>query len=516
MALTPRNTLNEEFIKGMSCAICGNPILTINHIEKYPDFVSCNQCGAAFVVENEGSWVMYGKIPAEYPQTSEFALRQWTWLDAVAQRAADEREMGSAPPFTPQEPPQEVDIAPSEIKESAPTLIEDSSHDQAEEVFEPAPLEDQIRKNEIVEDMVQHPPYPESIQTYPEEELEIPVEDDFLESISDDTFELDEELIPSPFEPIDRIETDTEARPDRIEDEIFPAFEGLDEGTQDALFAERPDTSVHFTEERSAEEELIAPIRVQKIPDKLEERSEEKPSSIPVGEPEPDKRFRVTIRGGRTNYPKNFCAHCLRTPVKDKTIMRGNLPDPNRPGKRRLVSLDLPFCRDCQKRMNAQSEEEKNARLLAFLLSGLVALIGIVATLASGIINPGENLLGSLTVLLIVGILGFSIPLLIMLSRASRYPPPRDAAFVLSTLMVNESGVDLTEFEWRNLGYAELFRQVNQANAVGEVVSTQDRVTFTEIPQEKIQEKKEKQPKSKPSKKPIEEDKIVADSEKNT
>ena len=95
MSLTPRSTIEDDFVNGIRCAICGNPGLQVSHLEKYPDFVTCNQCGAAFIVENEGSWVMYGKIPAEYPETSQFALRQWTWLDAVAQKAEDEREMGN-------------------------------------------------------------------------------------------------------------------------------------------------------------------------------------------------------------------------------------------------------------------------------------------------------------------------------------------------------------------------------------------------------------------------------------
>jgi hypothetical protein len=81
---------------------------------------------------------------------------------------------------------------------------------------------------------------------------------------------------------------------------------------------------------------------------------------------------------------------------------------------------------------------------------------------------------------------------------------------------VNESGEELTEFEWRNPGYAELFRQVNQENTLGEVTPIQDRVSFKEIPPTKTQEKKERPPKSKPSMKPTREDDKQSESQKES
>ncbi len=511
MSLTPRFTLDDEYLKGMSCAICNNPNLTITHVEKYPDFVACNRCGAAFVVENEGSWVMYGKIPAEYPQTSQFALRQWTWLDAVAQRAADEREMEAAPSFTGEQQAEEIEVKPPDIKASAPSVTEEISPEQVDEVLEPSLIEDEIHKPELEEDLAYASPLTESILPQIEGDLDTLLKDELLESISDETLSLDEDLIPTPFEPIEQIETGGEDQPARMDDELFPDIELVDEKAVEEIIPKRTDTDAAFPVEGFAQQELVTPLQEQRKPEEGEESLEDKPSSIPIGEPEPDERFRVTIRGSQPKYPKNYCSHCLRTPVRLKAIMRASLPDPLRTGKRKLVPLDLPFCKDCQNRMNAQSEEERNARLLAFLISGLIALIAIVATMALGVINLSENPTTSLIVLLIVAILGFSIPLLIFLNRASRYPPPRDAAFVLSTLIVNESGDDLTEFEWRNLGYAELFRQVNQTNAIGEVVPIQDRVTFTEIPSVEIPDEKEQQPKPKPRKKLFKKDKPAAD-----
>jgi hypothetical protein len=131
--------------------------------------------------------------------------------------------------------------------------------------------------------------------------------------------------------------------------------------------------------------------------------------------------------------------------------------------------------------MDSRSQDENNARIIAFLVSGVIALIAIVAPLLFGILDFEANAFLSIILLLVLGVLGFSIPLLIWSSVAKKYPPPRDAAFVLSTLLVLESDADLTQFEWRNNGYAELFRQVNIENSKGSLVLVEDRTTFTEV-----------------------------------
>src|SRR3990170_954557 len=87
----PRISVEDAFISGLSCAVCGQSDLYVQHLPSYPDFVTCRACGAAFVVEDTGERVMYGKVPDGYPDTSEFALRQWVWLEAVERRAAAER-----------------------------------------------------------------------------------------------------------------------------------------------------------------------------------------------------------------------------------------------------------------------------------------------------------------------------------------------------------------------------------------------------------------------------------------
>ncbi len=92
MALTPRMTIDDGYAEGKVCAICGAKALRVVHLQKYPDFVQCDQCQSAFVVEDGGNWVMYGNIGLDLPETKTLALRQWTWMDAVQQRAEEERQ----------------------------------------------------------------------------------------------------------------------------------------------------------------------------------------------------------------------------------------------------------------------------------------------------------------------------------------------------------------------------------------------------------------------------------------
>src|SRR3990172_4788517 len=91
MTGVPRTSVEDAFTWGLRCAICSQSDLFVQHLPAYPDFVTCRNCGAAFVVEDTGERVMYGKIPDDYPETTGFALRQWVWLEAVDRRAREER-----------------------------------------------------------------------------------------------------------------------------------------------------------------------------------------------------------------------------------------------------------------------------------------------------------------------------------------------------------------------------------------------------------------------------------------
>jgi hypothetical protein len=430
MSLTPRITLDDDDINGLSCAICGNPNLKIVHVETYPDFVICDRCDSAFVIENEGSWIMYGKIPPEYPMTREFALRQWTWMDAVAQRAADDREARGIP----SPPSVEPEISAVQRTQKA----------QAS----PPPAKEEARIT------------PEKIQPTPPQEAKRP-EVDLPSGADQKTPPIEKRT--APVEEVSKVV--------------------LKETPPEAVSEPKADAEKVFTPppvEKVATPGEAPPASREKKPPAAPAETKAAPMRVPVGEPEPGKRYRVTIRGSQPRYPHNVCAHCLQTPVKLKAIMRGNLPDPDQPGYRKLVPLTLPFCSECQKRMNERSEEESNARLLTYLFSALVALIAVVATLAFRLVDLNADLGTSVIVLLVVAILGFTFPFLISMMLNKRYPMPPDAAFVFSTLLVFDAGEEITQFEWRNPGYAELFRQVNQNNVLGGLQVVKDRTDFSQ------------------------------------
>lgn len=113
MTSTPRVTINDDFIDGMRCAICGQDSLQIVKVDSLPDYVACAQCSSAFVVEESGERVMYGKIDPSYTETHRFAFRQWVWPSAVERRASQER-----PPTTPTAEP--IAPFPSETQPPEP------------------------------------------------------------------------------------------------------------------------------------------------------------------------------------------------------------------------------------------------------------------------------------------------------------------------------------------------------------------------------------------------------------
>ncbi|MEA1978732.1 MAG: hypothetical protein U9N80_12635, partial [Chloroflexota bacterium] len=91
MASTPKSTLDDGLIDGLLCAICGADALHVVHMENLPDYVGCENCKSAFLSEDGGERVFYGQISEGYPLTERFALKQWVWLEAVDNRAREER-----------------------------------------------------------------------------------------------------------------------------------------------------------------------------------------------------------------------------------------------------------------------------------------------------------------------------------------------------------------------------------------------------------------------------------------
>ena len=84
MTLRARLELEDSFAGEQACPICGESALSVVHLKGFPDYVTCARCGAAFVMEEGGPRAMYGSIPPEYPETRDFALKQWTSMEAIA------------------------------------------------------------------------------------------------------------------------------------------------------------------------------------------------------------------------------------------------------------------------------------------------------------------------------------------------------------------------------------------------------------------------------------------------
>jgi hypothetical protein len=210
----------------------------------------------------------------------------------------------------------------------------------------------------------------------------------------------------------------------------------------------------------------------------------EKKTAPQPREPQAGIRYQVTVKGNKIKFPGNVCVHCLRTPVRLDVAVRGSLPNPEHPGERKVVDFRLPLCAACRKRAHAKSKRETNALLLAHGISLLTAILLVLVAILVPLVDLAHQPLIGMIILGLMAILGYSVPALILFSRANRIPPPRDAAFVLTTLRVEEGANDLeTVFKWRNRGYAELFRQVNRHNVVGGVVQVSDDEPFLRPPE---------------------------------
>ena len=485
MALKPRNSVDDAYIDGLECAICTSTDLTVNHVSKYPDFVSCANCGSAFIVEHEGSWIMYGKTPSEYPETSEFALRQWTWLDAVRQRAEDERRASQEiSPEPTAEAEVELEMGSQKTWQVEEEIVGPGSS-PSEEAF--SGFEDPSPPAEPMQELPEVSPYiaeSEPLATTPIAEslitpqaestpdpFEFPAPPPIEEQPSEIKQAVQDASMPFAEEPLHREQPET-------------AISGLEEKADLEAMMESPSSADHSLDRLSTlmpetvpqvedahEGEYLEPITVED-PEELEAKFE---IHAPVGEPAKGQRFKVIVKGSELNFPKNVCSHCLRTPVVLGVTVNGTLPDFKRPGARSSAAFRLPLCEQDKKRTETPSEAAKNALLQAHLISGVVAVFAMILFLVSGAVNPREELLLGGVMMILIAILGYGIPAIILLGRANRYPPTHDAAYVQTTLRVLDDLGDLeTAFEWRNEGYAELFRQVNRQRAAGPVERVAD------------------------------------------
>jgi hypothetical protein len=191
-------------------------------------------------------------------------------------------------------------------------------------------------------------------------------------------------------------------------------------------------------------------------------------------EPPPGNRYRVVVKGSSARYPENICSHCLYSPAPARLPILASLTRSG-VGDRQIGTLRVPVCADCKTRADARSEEQRTAQLQAHLIGVLVALILIVCGLGFSLINLKENLVPALIGLLVLAGLGYVVPAVPLLLRASRMPKPPDSDYVSTTLRVpgDTEGTE-TAFEWRNQDYARRFLQANIKIAVSEVTRVRE------------------------------------------
>lgn len=173
MASTPRAILDDSYILGVTCAICGADALSVNHVPNLPDFVNCSVCSSAFLVEEGGDRVFYGQIAPGYQKTERFALKQWTWIEAVETRAREERPRPEGEAFDLPDP--------ETIEEPASSEPEGESLSAEEWISSEIPMEELATEltNEQNHLQQEAPDQPDletsSFPDIPEQEAEAPI-----------------------------------------------------------------------------------------------------------------------------------------------------------------------------------------------------------------------------------------------------------------------------------------------------------------------------------------------------
>jgi ribosomal protein S27E len=454
MAPTPRSTLSEDFAAHLNCPICGEARLMVHHTSSLPDYVTCHNCSSAFVVEEGGERVLFGKINDQYPRTQQFALKQWVMLEAVERRASDERlddEDTTAPP--------EVEQAPTPpIPEAAPT---------------PQPSVDNILRSAAV-------PIPtEPDLEWPPEKL-IPLEQE-SEPVQAQRAEpspptpasvepvMQKPVQPSPIPPAPShpepplgVDLDRILRVEEQADE--PATPGdtpvFPQGMKPKQPAESPAEPAPSAEAQAEPDSAVqaAPAKPAPEPAALELRENDPPAGI---------RYRVVIRGEKVVFPKKACAHCQATPVRGRLTIIGDLPQGQKIGQRKKSSFNLPLCAECHDRAQSVTPEEKAERLQANLIAMLVMMVLLVAALAWGL-DLQEDPISGVIIIGILALVGYFVP--------SYFPPSPNAAYIRSTLLIPDDAQGLeTAFEFRNKDYAQQFFEANEFVTLGKPIQVKDR-----------------------------------------
>ena len=142
-----------------------------------------------------------------------------------------------------------------------------------------------------------------------------------------------------------------------------------------------------------------------------------------------------------------------------------------------LFRSSVPLCANCRKRAARLSDEARAARLQAHLISAITAMILVVVGLAFGLVNPQALGVVDILIVVILIIVGYTVPAMILLGRISNYDPPPDAAYVRTTLLVPRDTQGLeTAFESRHGEYAQIFFEANEASVLGRITAVKDRI----------------------------------------
>ena len=435
MPNTPRITIEDGLVQSWACAICGEPKLRVAHVEKLPDYVSCANCGSVFVMEEGGERVMYGKIHPQFPETAEMALRQWAWPEVIQQNAMLER---SAPASEPETPGQDMfeleglpEPAPPAISHSVPgpdrqavAASDDTTEEKPSRPTDGGAQEPAARFAALLRSYEEAPP------------LEVPEE-----AAPAAATELRQPAWPPPVEQVHVPEPDQPM--------VADASPALAEATETPVPTGPPRPG-------ASAPEIPSPISASG-------------SQIAAGvEPPPGVRYQVQIKDSRFRLPKNTCAHCLRIPSGRNLTILAPAPAGS---QRRVLRLPVSLCSVCFQRSIARSPEESGAKLQAHLISALVALLLVISALGVRLVNLQEGPGIGALVLLILAVVGYGAPAFFLLGRSSRFPPPADALYVRSTLILRPVAEPAgLSFEWRNQGYADLFHEANNKVVTGPAV----------------------------------------------
>jgi len=488
MTYTPIDILPEDVAAGSACAVCGQPALHVIHISGFPDYIECRQCRSAFIFAEDQEHVLYGKINGNFPETREMALKQWILLDVVQRIAQKERSPGRGKTAEDPVPFVQAEAGQAEESRSVPGYAETPLAAAAQpgapqttpEPHQPAPADAVPAGKPAPAE-----PVPASKQ------LDLPAAAEVSPSPENNVTEnRREQESPPPLPEIKQAEPSE--KPGSFsalwKAEPMPAPDLLlDPGKHDRIQAAPPpappsekaglERSPVFIPPGNQAEAPSLPVRTTGKEEETERAAVEGKGvpKIQAREPQAGIRFRVVLSGSQIKFPYKVCSHCLTSPASSSLSMTAFLPDVSDSSQRVPTPIRIPLCTSCRKRASAQGEEEKQARSRAFLYSAGISLLLIFLLLLTGILGRLDSVFLGSFLILVTATIGYGIPLVILLERSSHFAPPADAFYVLSTLFLPSSPQqDMTVFDWRNHGYAELFHLANRSVTVKSVHEVDD------------------------------------------